>query len=90
MAQSLAPAVTIALHAALVMPHAAATAVGGDARAAAKERLSVTPPPGTPDADMGAGTAPAAVKSSDGNTAVLPAAARAVADQKGGSGAKVS
>ena len=49
----------------------------------------MTPPPGTPDADMGAGTAPAAVKSSDGNTAILSAAAGAVADQNGNIKAKV-
>ena len=57
LAVSLTPAISAALHAVLVTPHTAAAAAGGDPSVAARERMSATPPPGTPDADMGAGTA---------------------------------
>ena len=62
---------------------------GGDARAAAKERMSATPPPGTPNADMGAGTASAAAEAGDKHAETGSQPAAADADLNRNSKAKV-
>ena len=75
MAHFLASAIRKALIASLTRPQpGAAQGPAGGAAAAAKERMSATPPPGTPDADTGAAPTLAAQHGSSDPAAASDAA----------------